>query len=41
MRRARELSFAAFGSALWWVTEHLTDKLVENILHTALKIFSL
>ncbi len=34
MKRAREFSLAAAGSALWWVTEHLLDKSVGNVMET-------
>ncbi len=32
MKRAREITLAAAGSALWWIAEHLLDKSVGNIM---------
>lgn len=32
MKRVHELSLAAFGSALWWLIEHLLDKGIGHLM---------
>ena len=38
MKRMREFSLAAIGSALWWLMEHVLDKSVGNIMEVCIHI---
>ena len=38
MKRVREFTLAAFGSALWWLTERLLDSSVTRLMETVARI---